>query len=273
MVCWKLKTEEEGGVRTNGSVSGHGAAFLPNVKCKTSRGIINKMVKGKRFRDTFTQGGIFIQTRNTGSRYWLHVTNYSRQHHIHHKHTPTHRLGRGELGGGVMSRCRFVFWTWAIFQRGERGVLIWSAFPTLTPSLRGDVSTFPRNSARTQECQGLYSDKIYRRGATKKKKNTIYERTKRDLQQKHKDSQLSCHTDQTKQRSNLMSSSVKSSNTVSCTDPNMSTCFNIKCYLLTITSPKKTLCITLLAMKDFTFWGDCFRLSSYFLSSSFTAAL
>ena len=54
------------------SVWGHGAAFLPKVKGKLTRGIIIKVGVKKRKRDTFTQGGILQtnkHTQGTGARY------------------------------------------------------------------------------------------------------------------------------------------------------------------------------------------------------------
>lgn len=76
------------------------------------------------------------------------------------------------------------FWTWAIFQRGKRGSS--GQPPPLTPSLRGDVSSFSENQRGPKYVRGS-SNKIYRWGH-----KTPFMRGGKEMCCR------SCHTDQTK---------------------------------------------------------------------------
>lgn len=126
--------------------------------------------------------------------HWLAMANYSITLTPTHTHVrATDRLqwrGAGDRGRGlswVVVSCHdaeMCFWTWAIFQRGERGSS--SQPPPLTPSLHGDVSTFSENQHGPKYVRGS-SNKIYRWGH-----KTPFMRGGRAT------SELSCHTDQTK---------------------------------------------------------------------------
>lgn len=100
--------------------------------------------------------------------HWLTTVDSRPSHtsgHIHHRQATVEgdsREGeRVELGGGVMSRCRIVFWTWVIFQRGKGGHLV--SLPLWPPPFLGDVSTFHENQHGPVYVRGS-SNKIYRWG-------------------------------------------------------------------------------------------------------------
>lgn len=156
----KRKGKERG--TTQGSVWGHGAAFLPKVKGKSC--VINEVGMEKRYRVTITPGKHFqkhTQVTVACCSDWLwRTTADSRPSHPPSRaaHTQQHRPGWGWGGGkkGWWCHCHDADLSsgpeW-YFRGGERGHLV--SLPLWPPPATATSQLFPRKSAGTRVCQGL----------------------------------------------------------------------------------------------------------------------